>query len=142
MKKKQVKQKARGTVFSSGIYNFDIGIIINAETKDDIKRVFSKLGVKKDLADFWLDCPNLMGLLKSDAGTLVREGKLEIIYVFKNWVDDYKHLKILVHEVSHMVDTVAENRNIVHETEARAYLTEHLFSEIRDVLNKLNQTNK
>lgn len=48
--------------------------------------------------------------------------------------DTWKFWETLIHELSHLVDRMAEAQVFERETEARAYLLEYLFKEIRQKL--------
>jgi len=129
MKKK--KQDYYSIFFSIPLYMTDIMIMVGAKTKSEVEYLMKKQRVRTETMDFWLKHESLPWLLEKEAGSLVRDKELEIIYHFRDWKDDENHLKILVHEVSHMVDSIAEHKNLIKETEARAYLSEYLFSTIR-----------
>ena len=128
------KQAYYSIFFSIPLYGVDVLIMVGCKTKQEIEYLLKKQKVRKSTIDFWLENEHLPWLLKQTAGSLVRDGELEVIYHFKDWKTDDPHIEVLVHEVSHMVDSIAEYKNLVKETEARAYLSEYLFKTIRNNL--------
>lgn len=137
MKKKQKKQDYYSIFFQIPLYFVDIMVMVGAKTKKEVEYLMKKQHVKKETIDFWLNHESFTWLMDTEAGSLCRNGRLEVIYHFRDWKDDANHIKILVHEVSHMVDSIAEHKNLVKETEARAYLSEYIFSTIRNNLTSL-----
>lgn len=117
--------------FSVPLYFVDVMIMVGAKDKREIEYLMKKQRVKKEVIKNWVEDSQLKWLLDKEAGSLIHDGELAVIYHFKDWKDDDNHLNILVHEVSHMVDSIAEYKNLLKETEARAYLTEYLFKTIR-----------
>lgn len=129
--KKHKKLPIRSVCFHVPIYGFDVLVIIGAKTADEVIEQMKKQRVNIDVAKKFVGNENFHWLLEQEAGSLVTKGKLEIIYLFKEWKDTPHFQRILVHEVSHMVDTIAEHRNMAKETEARAYLSDYLFDTLR-----------
>lgn len=125
------KQDYYSIFFGIPLYGVDVLIMVGCKTKEEVMYLMKKQKVRFATAKWWLENEHLPWLLKQSAGSLVREGELEVIYHFKDWKDDEPHIEVLVHEVSHMVDSIAEYKNLVKETEARAYLSEYLFKTIR-----------
>jgi len=130
-KKKKLNKKPYSIFFHIPLYMVDVMVMVGAKNKEEVMYLMKKQGVRASTCEWWLKHESLPWLLEKQAGSLINEKELEIIYHFKDWVEDEEHLKTLVHEVSHMVDSIAEYKNFVKETEARAYLTEYLFSTIK-----------
>jgi hypothetical protein len=128
------KQKLYSIFFHIPLYGVDVMVMVGAKTKKDVLSLMKKQRVRKETVNFWMNHEHLTWLFKQDAGSFVRDNELEVIYCFKDWKDDSKHIEILVHEVSHMVDSIAEHKNLVKETEARAFLSEYIFKTIRNSL--------
>jgi len=132
---KQKKYKVGSIFFSIPLYaGLDIMVIVGARNKEDVLKKFKHWKIDPGVTKRWLEEPLLDELLKQEAGSILFKDKLEIIYFFREWKDTPYFQKVLVHEVSHMVDTIAKNKNFVEETEARAYLSEYLFDTIRKSL--------
>lgn len=53
------------------------------------------------------------------------------IVCLRPFSDNWEFWETLVHELAHLVDGMAERQHFQNETEARAYLQEFLFREIR-----------
>lgn len=134
MRKKTKKPQVYSIFFSVPLFIFDVLIIVGARSKEDIRLQFKKQRVGFKQAEFWLNNKNIEWMLTQEAGSLVPEGELSLIYLFKDWHGTNDDLRTLVHEVSHMVDSIAEYKNLLKETEARAYLSEYLFDTIRKSL--------
>jgi len=109
-------------------------IIVGARSKEDVRVQFKKQHVNFKTSEKWLGSSHLDWLLKQEAGSIHQNEDLCVIYLFKEWKDTPYWQKVLVHEVSHMVDSIAEAKNLDKETEARAYLSEYLFDTIRKSL--------
>lgn len=134
MKKKSQNQQVYSIIFGIPLYGVDVCIIVGARTKEDVVTQLRKHHAKEEVINRFVSDENFQFLLKQDAGSVVDTDKLEIIYTFREWKDDAYWQKVLVHEVSHMVDDIARHKNLVKETEARAYLSEYLFDTIRKSL--------
>ena len=132
MKKK--KHDYYSIFFYIPLYNTDVMAMVGAKDKKEVEYLLKKQRVNKDTIKRWVEHENLSWLLKQEAGSLVDSDKLEVIYHFKKWDGDEHDIRILVHEVSHMVDQIAEAKNFVKETEARAYLSDYLFHTIKTSL--------
>jgi len=125
------KQDYYSIFFGIPLYGVDVLIMVGCKTKEEVAYLMKKQRVRLSTIKWWVEHEHLPWLLKQSAGSLIREGELEVVYHFKDWKEDNWHLEVLVHEVSHIVDSIAEYKNIVKETEARAYLSEYLFKTIR-----------
>ena len=54
-----------------------------------------------------------------------------LIMILQKYKDDWSYWECLVHELSHILDWIVEWKMLQGESEARAYLHEWLFREIR-----------
>lgn len=132
MKKK--KQDYYSIFFHIPLYNTDVMVMVGAKNKEEVRYLLKKQRVNSETIKRWVENQNLSWLLKQEAGSLVENEKLEVIYHFRKWDGDDNDIRVLVHEVSHMVDQIAEAKNFVKETEARAYLSDYLFHTIKTSL--------
>lgn len=57
----------------------------------------------------------------------------------REYEDTWEFWETLLHELNHLVDMMGENQNFNDETEAKAYLQEFLFKEIRQKLQGIKQ---
>lgn len=121
--------------FNVQIFGFDVMVIVGAENKKDIFTVFRKMRIDAKTTKRWLEDENLDDLFKQSAGSLVNDDDFALIYVFKDWEDTWLHYEILVHEISHMMDSISKFKNLGHDLEGRAYLSEYLFKTLRIGLN-------
>lgn len=128
-------QKLFSFYFNIPLYGIDIIIIVGAKCKKDIKNRLERYGVSDKLVKLWIET-DTERLLNVPAGTIYFDAFPGTIYFFRDWKDDLGHKATLVHEISHMVDKIAEWKNIEHETEARAYLTDYLFRVIYTEMNR------
>ena len=64
-------------------------------------------------------------------GFALTNDEQNLVLILKKPKDVWEYLECLVHEVSHIVDWIVEYASLEGETEARAYLTEWLFRNIR-----------
>jgi len=78
----------------------------------------------------------IMNIENAPAFTLFNKKYAFGIVWFKTWKNNWENYECLLHEVSHIVDFVSCQKNFEYESEARAYLTEYLFHEIRVKLIK------
>ncbi len=131
MSKKLKKPAIRSIFFNVPLYGFDVLIIVGAKNKMDVMEQMKKQRVGAKIAEEFLSDSKLDFLLKQEAGSLSPDDDLRIIYLFRDWEYTSYFLKVLVHEVSHMVDDIAKHKNLTKETEAKAYLSEYLFDTIR-----------
>jgi hypothetical protein len=54
----------------------------------------------------------------------------------KKFEDSWEFYEIMLHEICHIVDFISEQKHLEKEMEARAYLTEYLFKDIRKKIQK------
>lgn len=141
-KKANKKDKIHSFFFPIPLYGIDVLILVGIKTREELKERFKRFGVMQKMQDLWLKDPMLETLFSKQAGTVYFKDCPGTIYLFREWNNDDEHLAILVHEISHMVDEMAKWKNIEHETEARAYLTDYLFRVILSELRSCVDTKK
>lgn len=90
-------------------------------------RVFTEYFEKnKDLFDDVLSGKQLGYAAKHEDGYL--------LLILQRPDDTWKYWECLIHELSHILDWIVEMKMLQGETEARGYLHEYLFREIRRTL--------
>lgn len=134
-------------VFSQDIapYRKEILVSIGAETKDILDYVNKKCTkqAKKDFPEIIKQHRDLFDRVKTEkngyALHFVKDGRSYLILLLRKFEDTWVYWETLLHELSHIIDWVVEDCMLEKETEARAYLHEHLFNRIR---RKLQGTDK
>lgn len=121
--------------FTVPIYDLDVLIMVGAKTKTDVMRVLKKNRVNAEVTKTWDESEDMDLVLKSSAGSIVDDNVLAIIYVFKEWNNTNRDHEVLVHELSHMMDSISKHKNLKHDIEGRAYLQEYLYKSIRIGMN-------
>lgn len=123
-----------------GIFTNEILVCVGVNQKEMLgfaKNKKNKLGKE---AIKWLerDSGKLFKLLDENSGVSAwNDGKF--ILVLKEWKYDWDWLSVLLHEVHHIVEQMAEYKMFEKEKECKAYLMEYLFKNIR---KKLEETKK
>lgn len=109
------------------IYKTDFILAVDM-TKSSFKRFIDKQNIKKEfkkqlLEDdvIWEKC-NGMVIDYENGGYL---------FILNNYKDEWPFWETLMHECSHLVDFIARRNNFILETEAKAYLHEYLFRNLR-----------
>ena len=110
----------------TGIFCFSIIIMISPD-EDHKKRFYKKLkilpDIKKIIDEDYKHFSKKSS--KSEATTYFNEGKVGAI-MFRKFSDE-----LLVHELMHVVDDLSDDRGFEEEKEARAYLIQYLFRNIK-----------
>lgn len=136
-KKRNVKQSKKHQIFIQGwgTLNNETLVCVGCEHKEVI--AFAKKNKIKAEAITWLEHhfstlpehPSTTGYTISDvSGTFLW---------LREYEDSWDYWETLIHEISHMLDFVFEDRKMTKETEARAYQHEYLFRQIRRKLQGL-----
>lgn len=60
------------------------------------------------------------------------------VIILRDYNDSWEYWEVLMHELSHYLDFIGTQVGITDETEARAYLFEHLFHSIRRILQGID----
>lgn len=114
-----------------GIFQNEILVSVNG-TFEDIYKYARKNGDK-----FFYDAveknKNLIISLQNNAGFVIQKDEFKGTGIL--WLREYSNrwgnIEILLHEIFHIVDFVSEQKTFRNELEARAFLFEYLFREIR-----------
>lgn len=109
------------------IYNTDIIVSVDLDKKT-LKRFLDKQKIKKALKKELLEDDNIFQVPQGMAIRFESGGYMLLLVDYK---DKWEFWETLMHECSHIVDFMAQQRSFVFETEARAYLHEYLFRNIR-----------
>ena len=65
--------------------------------------------------------------------------KVYLVLILQKLRDDWVYWETLIHELSHIVDWIVDMKMLDGETEARAYLHEWLFREVRRKLQGIDK---
>lgn len=81
----------------------------------------------------WIEADNkIFSLLEGSNAVYCWHDDIRIgLLILGVYEDRWKFWEILIHEICHIVDRVAEHRRMEKEVEAKAYLFEYLFRNIR-----------
>lgn len=72
---------------------------------------------------------------ENDGFVYYDEGRT-LLYL-KTWNHSIYSMGVFIHELSHLIDFIFKDKGMLEETEARAYQTEYLFSQIATRLDKI-----
>lgn len=131
-------KKHKPLVFSQEIppYRHDFLVCIGADSKDAIryvKKSFIKK-LKKDFIELLETRENLFIEIKNGKQGGFAVANLDehyLILILPKLEDNWDYWECLIHELSHILDWICDWKMLNGETEARAYLHEYLFRQIR-----------
>ena len=143
MKKKKIKNiegKGRNTrrpakqswVQPLTPYKKDVFVCTGFSEKE-IQRAIKKIGAKK----WWLDFVDRSQgtwkeLIEKGCAFVAQEERHGAFLLrLRPFEDTWDYWEVLIHELHHLVHGLAEHLAMEKETEAQAYLQEHLFNKIR-----------
>ena len=131
-------KKQKPLVFSQEInpYRHEMIICVGANV-GDVKKWLKKFGRKEVKADYL----KLLGeneklftkILNGDqlGYALANLKKHDLVLILPRLKDKWEYWESLIHELSHVLDWLCDWKMLNGETEARAYLHEWLFNQIR-----------
>ena len=134
--KKRIKKQS--IIFSQDIppYRHEMLVCVGASV-GDVKKWLKRFGKKKVQADYlkWLSGNEQLfnNILEGkNLGYATAElSKQYLILILPACKDEWAYWESLIHELSHILDWICDWKMLNGETEARAYLHEWLFREIR-----------
>ena len=138
---KRVKKK--GIIFSQDIppYRHEMLVCVGATQKEAIRWI-KRFGVKSVKSDYvgWLEKNEKLFTEISEGNQLgyavANLEKHYLVLILRKFEDNWSYWECLIHELSHILDWICDWKMLNGETEARAYLHEWLFREIRRELQK------
>ena len=138
MKKKSNKPKHKPLVFSQDIhpYRHEMLVCVGASADDAKKwlKEFGKKGVKDDYLKFVNDSEQCFLDVSTGKHLGMAFAQLQshyLVLLLPKPKDVWEYWESLLHELSHVLDWLCEWKMLIGETEARAYLHEWLFNQIR-----------
>ncbi len=134
--KKRAKIKKRsdkqGWVQKTHQWRKDIFVCTGYSAKEIIK------AIKQQKAKHWMveyvekEEKTWQGIIDEGCAFVAREPTHNAFVMrLRPFQDSWEFWETLIHELAHLVDGMAEGQKFEKETEARAYLQEYLFHEIR-----------
>jgi|TARA_R100001530_G_scaffold130036_1_gene100698 hypothetical protein len=122
----------------SGIFINEILVCVGAEKKDIIAFV-KKKKLNKDLIKWVSDDEKIWDFRANFPSFFAFNHKNgHSILFLEPFKDDWAYWEMLIHEIAHIVHTLAIQKAFTEEEEAKAYLSEYLFRSIRRILQKLD----
>ena len=135
---KKNKPKNKPLIFPQDIppYRHSMLVCVGANSKDVLEwlKKNSKKGIKQDYIKFVNSHEKLFNEVNNgnQLGYAIAElDKQYLIMVLRKFEDNWGYWECLIHELSHILDWICDWKMLNGETEARAYLHEWLFKEIR-----------
>ena len=137
----------KALVFSQDIhpYRHEILVCVGATPKDILKwvKVNGTKYAQKDFSSILSQEKELFekivnGEKKGYALHFTKDKRDYYFLLLQTLSDKWDYWECLIHEISHIIDWIVEACMLEKETEARAYLHEWLFREIRRKIQGLN----
>lgn len=119
----------------TGIFNDDFVVAVGC-TENDIRKFAKKEKLKKDFVECVFENDFIEEKDVTGANTTYNiENNAVVLVSLAKYDGSWKFLTSLLHEVVHVVQRVEIRKGLQKEDEARAYLTEYLFTNIRRTIH-------
>jgi len=129
-----MKKKEIIFVQECGTYTNQILVLIGCQDKNKLFKYLKKIKTKADFAKWVLqDFDNWKEDIKNkNIGQFCYNNQVEgTVLVMQHYEDSWEYWEVLMHEIHHVVQYLAEGKGMLKEIEAQAYLFEFLFRSIR-----------
>lgn len=132
VKGKKIRPAKQGWTQSTHQWNKDIFVCTGYSAKEIVGAIKKQKAVKWMVEFVEKEQTGWQKLIDANCAFVSAEEKhCAMVLRLRAFTDSWDFWETLIHEISHVVDMMAENQAFEKETEARAYLAEHLFHEIR-----------